>query len=422
MANSNETKIEFADFIREYLENNKPADWNNALFGEFPGTISTYQKYFGYILKQNNNSEKVEAIEKRYKLNKSDKVEKKIKIIDGRPRSITKFFNEKIVPYDKNLYFIAVVFDAPIKTIEEFVKRQENEKKQLTKKPEKAKKESFNIDNEIISEINEPKEDQNDRLKQFFTKNKKIIGSVSLILLLFISVFLFQKYGKNNELKAENMHPIISTFFPREMADSLYVKKTTANNSENILSEDTILLHTVNIFNDKCLYKNSDWSFSTDPEGEDMNSKYGTPFNDEIKTHFNVLNGRTTIANEYMDIHFNIENLKNKTLYFSNLKIKIIDTHDAKVEKAKYNMYEIRSSEVIFEIILDDKNMKGCSANKEELKNGEALFCKLRIKGSEFCNNLIYELQIIADFSDIKGNHYQGVSDKNYFIGFVAEN
>jgi len=419
MTDRKEAQKLFADFIREYLKKNKPTDWDNSLFGEFPGTILMYQKYFGSILRQNSNPEKIKAIEERYKLNKDDSVQKKIKVIDGRPRSIKIFFSKKIVPHEDNLNFIALIFDVPVQTVEEFVAYKHKSK--LEKEPiiiEPAK-----IKPVVIKHVKTVKTKNKIGFKNILTKRNAVVA-MSVVFSFILITIILQKYNfTDNKLNAANQPKEETGFFPQDIDRDLFVKKVSVTNSTKISEEDTVLLHTVNIFNDKCLHKNSVWSFATDPNGEDMNSKYGEPFNEEIKTKFkDVLNGRTTIANEYMDIHFNLENLKNKTLYFSNLKIKIINTYDAKGEKAQYNMYESRSAEIKFELILDDKNTQGFTVDKEELKHGEALFCKMRVKGSEISNNLIYRFQIVADFVDTKGKHYQAVSDKNYLIGFVSEN
>jgi len=224
-------------------------------------------------------------------------------------------------------------------------------------------------------------------------KNKRNLALISIIPVIIIILFFLHKFTNNkkdiNNLENLNKHQIVQpTFFPQDIGSNLFVRKTISDINNTVPLADSIFFYTVNIFNDK----------------------------------FPILNGRTTIANQYMDIHFNIENQMNKTLYFSSLKINVLHTYDAVSEQAEYNMYEVRTAEIRFELILNEKNMYGFTVEKEKLKSGEAIFCRMRVTGSESSTNLIYRLQIIADLVDTKGKHYQAVSDKNYLIGFVPEN
>jgi len=63
MKNRKEMLKSYADFLRHTIKENKPTDWDCNLLGDFPGTTLMYQKYFGYILKQGINHEKIKVID-----------------------------------------------------------------------------------------------------------------------------------------------------------------------------------------------------------------------------------------------------------------------------------------------------------------------------------------------------------------------
>lgn len=405
MKRRNDTKKAFAEYLRDELQ--PPSDWNTELFGKFPGTVSMIQKYFGYILDQKPNSEKAEAIELQYHLEQFNSLEKKIDYIDGRPRSIENFFKGQTVPYERNLNFIALVFDAPIKTLEEFV--------------------SYNNKHKIESEESKKRQGMQAKansLKQDFIPLQSLPRSIALFLMIVILAcigFNYFHYGVSNSQSKSIKQRQPASFFPVDIENKLFVNKIkgivtpiqdTGRNTE-------LNFHTINIFNDKCIYNEGTWSFVTDVAGEDMNSQYGKPFNENIKTLYPILKGRTTLANQLMDIHFNINNRTGENLVFSSFLIKILNTYDANTEKAQYNLYTERSEEIRFEVVLTNRNIYSYTTDKKRIENNESLFCRLRIKGDTNCMNLIYKFRIICDLIDANGRHYTIQSDKDYFIGFV---
>lgn len=411
MDSRKESKKKFARYLRSQIQ--RPADWNTNLFGDFPGTVSMMQKYFGYILEKAPNSEKAKAIETHYNLQQYDSLEKKIEIIDGKPRSIEKFFRKETIPYEKNLNFIALVFEAPIKNMEDFVATpslhaKPAAKKQVSNKPTtKAQRNSLHP-----SKLN-------------------MLQYAAGIVLLAGLVFFALRFFKDRTLHAESKQKTprvaqikTASLFPMHIHNKLFIRKvshatpTTTNDSV----EPGLFYHTVNIFNDKCVYKKKGaWSFDTDPKGEDMNSPYGTPFNEDIHGIYNMLNGQSTLANQSMDIHFNIENRTDKKLVFSAFKLKITDSYSAKTEQAAYNLYQARGDEPYFEILLDGKNIYPYTTNKETIARGESLFCRLRVKTGENCTERICRFKIVCDLVDTRGNHYRVESDKNYFIAHVEQ-
>ncbi len=404
--------VEYSDYIRNYLKENEPKDWNVNLWGKFPASSNMLQKYFKHILEQGVGSrDKVKAIENHYKLNKRDTVDKKMFEIEGRTRSISNFLENKTVPFEKNLNFIAFIFDVPICTLNEFIENNTTKDKiQNSILENTLKKDKIHLQNLKNNEL-KPNTEPHKRTKPV---KKSVLLSLSVIAVFFVlSIGFYSLGGQNNENSKEVAK---SSFMPVDIGDQLFeIKAISANNQQ-----DTGLnFHTVNIFNDKCLYKNQPWSFTTDPNGEDMNSSYGSPFNETIQSLHPILNGRATIANQMMEIHFNIANNTDKNLFFANLEVQVVNTFDAKAEQAKYNLYQSRNLEEVFDLTLSDKNLYGFTVSKQEVKPNEAIFCKCIITGDDKCKDLIYKIQIIADLVDIQGKHYPVISDKNYLIGFV---
>ncbi len=399
--------VRYSEYIRNYLKENQPKDWNVGLLGEFPASSNMLQKYFKHILEQRTGRDKRTALEKHYKLNSKDSIDKKMFEIEGRTRSIYNFFENKTVPFEKNLNFIAFIFDVPICSLNEFIENNEIQEKilenNLTENDVAATKNSVNVETKQNTKVSKK------------TKSFRKPVFISLFFMSVISVFYIgfrysmAQNNKNNKLAYSSVMPVY-------IGDTLFERIAVIEDSQ----QDTGLhFHTINIFNDKCLSKNSAWSFDTDPNGEDMNSKYGSPFNEEIKSLHSILNGRTTIANQMMEIHFNISNNTDKNLYFSNLKVSVLKTFDAEAEKAEYNLYQSRTAEEVFNIVLSDKNMYGFTVSKKEIKPNEAIFCRCKITGDDKCNGLIYKIKIVADFVDANGKHFQTKSDKNYLIGFL---
>ncbi len=400
--------VEYSDYIRNYLKENEPKDWNVGLWGKFPASSNMLQKYFKHILEQGVGSrDKVKAIENHYKLNKKDSVDKKMFEIEGRTRSISNFLENKTVPFEKNLNFIAFIFDVPICTLNAFIENNKIQKVVVENTLEEDKIPLQDFTNTGLK----PNIETHIKAKSV---KKSVFLSLSVIAALFvIAIGFYSLIGQNDE----NINKVAkSSFLPVDIGNKLFEIKAITNNNQ----QDTGLnFHTFNIFNDKCLYKNTPWSFTIDHKGEDMSSSYGSPFNKTIQSLHPILNGRTTIANQMMEIHFNIANNTDKNLFFANLEVKVVKTFDAKAEQAEYNLYQSRNFEEVFDITLSDKNLYGFTVSKQKVKPHEAIFCKCIITGDDKCNDLIYKIQIIADFVDVQGKHYTVVSDKNYLIGFV---
>ncbi len=441
--------VKYSEYIRNYLKENKPKDWNVSLWGEFPATSNRLQKYFKYILEHKPSRDKVKALEKHYNFNSKDTIDKKMLEIGDKTRSIANFLKNKIDnPREKNLNFIAYIFDVPICSFNDFVENytiQEEIKPEIKEKVEEEIKEEVEETikgEEVEEEIKEEEKVKiNDNvLENSITENdvaatptstnaapqqntevdektrsfkKHLFISMFLMSVIFIFYIGFYNSIAQNNNDNKSAHRSV---MPHYIGDTLFELITTVDNNQ----QDTGLrFRTVNIFNDSCLYKNGPWSFTTDPKGEDMNSEYGIPYNEEITPKYPILRGRTTIANRKMEIHFSITNNTNKNLYFANFMVSVLRTYDAKVEKAEYNLYQSRAAEQLLTINLCDENTYRFAVKKQEVKPNKAIFCKCEITGDDRCQGLIYRIKMVADFVDANGKHDTIRSDKDYFIGFV---
>lgn len=400
MKTRKKSHTEFANYLRENIS--KPADWDENLFGKFPGTPAMYQKYFGYILEKGENLEKIEAIESQYGLKKDFSLDKKIEIIDGRPRSIYNYFKNGTVPHEANLKFIATVFDFPLKTIEEYIE----------------------FVNKNISE------NENTTQQQIRPLKKSKLIAISLVVLVFIvfSGIYLKKIFADNQAPSEMQNNKLSypSVMPKNAGDSIFISKTP--NPDADLSLDTIVYQTIYICNDELIYKEKDnWSFETDPKGEDMSSEYGGEFGRDIYTIFPTLRGITKIANQRMVLRFTITNFTEKSVSFSGLKVTIEDTHDAVAEKAKYNLYQHRAEEVSYEIKFNPKqNGYSILTQNETIEAGATLTCDIDFTGTDDCEGRIFEFYIVADIlknekGKLKKTHVNVRSDKNYFLGFKKQ-
>ncbi len=431
MNNRKQTKEHFASYLRENKK--APSDWEIGLFGEFPSTQTNYQKYFGKILEENTNQLKIQAIEAHYKLDNDISLKKKIELINGRPRSIVNFYNGDSMPYESGLKFIALVFEYPIKTLEQYVVWQKEQKEnELKEEAKKKEQQEYEIKKQAINNIVvglkeeahkkeeqiKPKEAQK-TTKVGITGWKKIITKFIALPIGFLLI-LFFTYSIVNNIYNQNINK--NSVIPKYVGSEIFVNNSGDN--EPAVHPDSVGLlfaeyHTVNIFNDKFIFTNNKWKFVTDPNGEDMNSKYGTPYNETITELSPTQTGSINIANQKIDINFNIENTNKKNLYFSGYVIKIISTFDAKANKAEYNLYKSMSHEMKLSQVefLDDKKAYSFQTDKELIKSGNVVFCKIPISiATHSYRNKILEFEIIIDLVDKKSNHYEIKSDKTYFI------
>ncbi len=453
----------YAKYLRKYFKANSPLDWkkfnvDGFINRDFPGmetvTVTDFQKYFGLILDANKNKKKIAAIEERFNLTNYNTVEKKIEIINGKPRFIEKFFRDSnLTPQVKNIEFIAFIFDAPIKSLKEFTTyfmEQKNAKENLqivkssefiAEKPvvlkvtlpfkisETQKEEA----SPISTPISQQKEIQKQNIEVVETENVNVVNTVKIqkrhhtFSFAFAAVaaivlgFFFLFPSAEKEAKSSPVKEVkIKSLIPVYAGDSLFIGTMKSNLPPQ--TTPFIKFKTTKIYNDEFVYSPTNaWSFETDPEGEDMNSSYGGFIEENIHTLYPVQSGKVTLANQNMYIKFDIQNRLGKKLRFTNFKISVEKTYDVKAENAKYNLYENRGIDKLLKITLSNNKNYLRGTDNKEIKDGENLLCHLYIDGDNFCNDLIYKFNIVCELIDSDSKLYTIKSDKSYFLGFKEQ-
>ena len=448
---ASEIRKMFADYLRETLV--PPTDWYVGTCGSFPPTVHYLQIYFEQILRENSNSLKIKAINNFYELNEIHSLEKKIEKIDGLPRSIQNFFVKKTVPNEDRLNFIALIFESPISTLREFETRREH--KQPTAEvaveaevmnnvtetePVFVKEEKFqNTEYQINNDNSFPPETNMISLKskgKFFlnTRQRRIVTFLSIALVVIAIAAL-----KINYAALAGASLVNSTaergFMPLYVGDSLFagsaVSLNVLENDEQInenqipppLDSSLIVRNlqyaTVSIYNDQYLYSLRPWSFEVDGNGEDMNSKWGNPYNSDIADLYPTLRNTITLANNVMELSFNISNRNNLSLFFHAIKLKIVERIRITPDHTSYNIYSFRNtlSDIILGVSLCDNDLYGIETNHNEIAANKAQFCKLRVHNSSENENTICKFRISVDLVDAAGNHYIVESNKDYFLG-----
>jgi len=447
---ASEIRKMFADYLRETLV--PPSDWYVGTCGSFPPTVHYLQIYFEQILRENSNSLKIKAINNFYELNEIHSLEKKIEKIDGLPRSIQNFFVKKTAPNEDRLNFIALIFESPISTLREFETLREHKQQaaevaveaEVTSsftetEPVFVKEENFqNAEYQINNDISSPPETNIIFFKpkrKFFlnTRKRRIVIFISIALVIIAFVAVKANYASLANASLVNA-AAESGFMPIYVGDSLFVGSTVSLNVlENDEQINEIQTHspldsaqivenlqyaTVSIYNNQYLYSLRLWNFEVDKNGEDMNSKWGAPYNTDIVELYPTLKNTITLSNNEMELTFNISNRNNLSLFFHSIKLKILERIPITPEHTSYNIYSFCNTLSNFRLAveLSNHNLYGIVTNHTEIASNKAQFCKLRVHNSSENENTICKFRISVDLVDAAGNHYIVESNKDYFI------
>lgn len=412
----------FAEYILNEIKT--LADWNTDFFGEFPPKSTGMKEYFIYLVKADKEPEKIKAISDFFAFNGHTEIEKKSERVksSGKPRTIEKFFRNEIkAPYEVTLNFVATVFGLPIKTFSEF-------EAQFT----------YATNEKVVQKISD-KEQQKTVIPAKPEQPKKrinIIAATAAIMLILLAVVALKPYLNYSAMKTKfasaekNLQDIENMAFKPEYSNSILLRDTaktsknvlqvaSVNSASGNLSEINLFFHTNNIYNHKFIYSTKPWDFTTDPKGEDMNSKYGEPFNSDIIKLKPVDNDFATLANEYIWIRFDLQNDTDFPLYVDNLKVKVIAVHNINSKTMHYNVWMPELTELKHKITLKDKIETYPIATFVEIPAQKSQHFSLEVKGEKSCYQKIYKFRVFASCNDGKGNRKTIQSDKDYFVGFL---
>jgi hypothetical protein len=432
-------------------------------------TVTTIHRYCIRVLEENSEPEKIEKIKVFFVLSKGnvslDKVLLELeRSVENKAKSIAKIFQGiTVAPKEITLSFAAFLINSPIQTLEEFRQWKELHSKDKTLElenkfelekisPEIAEKETEIAEKEteiteketkIAEKETEKAEKETEKAEKetekaeiekpkigFWKKYFKEISIAASLLLLVTFSYKYYTMLSYVDTQKEKLAYIEQITFKPVVADSNFrentpiSKNTDFDSTNNKAGEEKITnplsFHTNNIYNGKFLYSSEKWNFETNTEGEDMNSKYGEPYRENLKSVVNMPTNIPTIANKNMQIRFNIKNSSGKTLYIDNVKLEKIATYHLDTKKVKWsNWITQKAGEQKYKVTLTHTSTIIPILDFKEVTNNQAQHFSLEIDGDASCENYIYNFRLVISANDGNGNRYNVVSDKTYYLGFL---
>ena len=425
-------------------------------------TVTTIHRYCIRVLEENSEPEKIEKIKVFFVLPKGNVSLDKVLLelqqsVDSKAKPIALLFQGKTnQPEEITLSCAAFLINSPIQTLEEFRQWKELHSKDKTLElenkfelekisPEIAEKETEIAEKEteiteketkIAEKETEKAEKETEKAEiekpkiGFWKKYFKEISIAASLLLLVTFSYKYYTMLSYVDTQKEKLAYIEQITFKPVVADSNFrentpiSKNTDFDSTNNKAGEEKITnplsFHTNNIYNGKFLYSSEKWNFETNTEGEDMNSKYGEPYRENLKSVVNMPTNIPTIANKNMQIRFNIKNSSGKTLYIDNVKLEKIATYHLDTKKVKWsNWITQKAGEQKYKVTLTHTSTIIPILDFKEVTNNQAQHFSLEIDGDASCENYIYNFRLVISANDGNGNRYNVVSDKTYYLGFL---
>ncbi len=420
----NQLRTAYADQLRSFIVENKPTDWQ-AEFGEFPPKQTAMRRYILYLLEKYREGEIYEAIRTLYQFNGTIcESPDQIKRVNesNQHKAIENFFKGTASQVEL-LQFLARIFSYPV-AYEMFEKEYV-----ISEKP--------NLKPDSVLENGNQKTNKKPYKKTIFLQ----YGIVALIFLMVLSNFGLEYYQMASRFEqAEKTLDLIDSlsFEPKYLTREIIEQDTqksfvgTQTKAEEIIEQDEqksfvkaqtsentepLLYFTNNIFNTKFIYPIQKWHFETDPKGEDINSEYGKPYQEEIRPLKPFDNQAFTIANEEIWIRFNLKNQSDQKLYVDNLYLKIIGKHNLDSVSVAQNAWLPKNNEEIYEIKLDNFAQTYPFATFTALVPKESRHFSLRVSASKSLDKQIVRFRLIISANDGAGKRITIPSDKVYLLG-----
>lgn len=428
----NQIRTAYADQLRAYILANPPADWQLE-FGEFPPKQTAMRNYVLYLLQTYREGDIYEAIKNLYGFNGSIRLlADQVKQVNesNQHKAIENFF-KGTASKPELLQFLATIFRYEI-SLAEFEKSFVGTQTRV---------------NEVVREDTHKGEESfvgtqtTARGTQTTVSKKQLIwrGATVLFVVLFLGNFGFEYYQMANRFaKAETTLALIDSlsFEPKYLTDEIaekevvradkhnggmsFVRTQTRAANEFADTTEPLLYFTNNIYNKKFIYTTKKWNFETDPKGEDINSEYGKPYNEEIRPLKPIESQSVTIANGEIWIRFNLKNNSAQKLYIDNLYLKIVGKYALDSVAVSYNAWLPKANEQVYEIELDNFAQTYPFATFTEISPDEARHFSLKVKGSQSLEKQAVKFQIYASCNDGNGKRYTICSDKIYVLGLYA--
>jgi len=382
-------RCKYASYLKNTLKT--PTDWDENLYGKFPSTENFIEKYLKFLVMQSTNAEKKKRVADFYSIKTHETEDRISQVLDEKGRAIDNFFKGKTQPRQNTLEFIAYIFESDCPTLVQF-----SERTKIVKTPTIASRKS-----------------------RFRNYTYAVLALVTIVI-----TFVFGSDSKNDLSKTEKCEydsMIYASFLPRkEVGSLLFAEKETMG----ILNGDTthgIVFKTINIFNNECIYpKAGQFPFATDPLGEDIGSEaYGSDYRNLVHNAFPIIKGKTTIANNNMDLKFAIKNINKYTVYIDATVLQIDTLFALKPEKLQHNFYLSKGADIHIQFKIDGVSQHyDYQTDHLPVKPNEIQYFKLKIGGNERCLGSVYRFKINVNLIDDKFKKYTIPSDKMYYIGF----
>ncbi len=448
---------EYAEYIKNFVEKlPEPEIPNEFRQPRIKVTVATVRDYCVRIIREDKEPDKIQTIKDFYSINveltastklplakllemtSTDKLVYQIEQLTNPARPIANLFGGGIIeqPTLRTLEFAAFLFGIKI-TMAQFKKLKDAE---VTKNTTKKATESANIDTDLTTEKVENDLGTIPEQTLFRQYKYKFTIAASIILLLVCSAYAYnlKSYVDKNKEKLATIEQI--TFKPI-IADSGLVeniiKPNVANqnidnqvvkeNSKQITAgfetlEMPLSFYTNNIYNGKFLFTTDKWNFETDITGEDMNSKYGEPYRNQLKSLLTLPNTQPTIANKSIWIRFNVMNKSGIKLYVDNIKLEKVATYTINNKIVKWsNWITPKDGEKRFELLLSHEPQIAAIVPFADIAANSPQHFSLIINCDSTCENHIYKFKLVISANDGQGNRYNVSSDRVYTLGLVNE-
>ena len=457
-------QTEFADFLRASIQHpitEIPKEFYDTTYNF---TEVTIRNYCQRVIEEDTNLEKIKRIKEFYGLKGNpkssnisvdtteiDKLLEELEEHKGKAKPVANLLRGLTdAPNERTLCFAAFLINLPFTTIEEFrqwkiakkIKEQKIVEETIIFAEEIPKTEITNIEEKVASvdtktDIVIP--------KTFFQKHKyKFTIAASIILLVVCSAYNLKEYYNLKAYVDENKEKLAiieQISFKPIIADSELVENITKSNITNqnidnqVVTENSkqitanveilempLSFYTNNIYNGKFLFTTDKWNFETDITGEDMNSKYGEPYQNQLKSLRKLPNTQPTIANKSIWIRFNVMNKSNTKLYVDNIKLEKLATHAINNKIVKWsNWITPKDGEKRFELALSHEPQIVAVVPFAEIAANSPQHFSLIINCDDTCENYIYKFKLVISANDGQGNRYNVSSDRIYTLGLVNE-
>ena len=399
------TRKEKASFAA-YIRSNKqaPKDWDNDI-GSFAFTSTMIRKYFCSIVENEDNTNRIQLIRQFYDISSEKSQDELLEYIKdtgfNKTKTIENFFRTQTTPDMNTLNLIATLF-CPIKNHHDFQGAGKSEKSFIP-----------------ITWLNVL------GVQNRLRRHEWVLSVVVVLLIVTLGslVFYIPSHITQNELLQQKSALIDQlAFHPTVVpSDSIVLGSAESGKSGISQNKEAILeFFTNNIYNTYYLLPKRAWNFPIDSLGEDINSKYGAPYNTALYNTLLQASKGTSIANKNMKIRFNISNPSDEDWVIDNLYLEITDVYELSDHESKKAIWSSKSLEKSYTVELIGQKRVYPLEVFENIPKGNAVFFALDIRTEDsHLEGKIIRFKIKLSANNGKGSKTNITSDKSYLLGYV---